>query len=507
MALFACTKNVLSEFETRSDETIYINHHKDRQYPPEQVVRKIDKQFEGKKTHKHTLNNKKYFDDVFQQFTLKNGLIVDFLVRDNSPDINIMAIINSGMDQINAKDELLSPLVLKLLKQGTQAYSKSDFQKTAALLGMPIKSWQTSQYSVISINILPQDIELALNLLVQQSAYIKPDKQAFRKIVEQQLLENKLSHSSGSHVAKLFFYQNNYPEDHIYYRHDPDNNEIKNLEKTEILDFYEKVYKPNRTRLIISGDIDVKSLQNKIVRNFSNWNNGLKKQTSEDVQQLSLSKAIINTANNKRPQFDFIERKGARQIDLLYGMVTVPRSSSDWLSLNVIAKLLGGGPSSRLFSDLREKQGLAYFISARQLSGPYQSPFFIQTSVAPDKLMQMIAGINNHFDHLCSNEVNQYELAQIKQQLSGEILFKLQTNQLLVNNKLYQLENQLSSDYLYQLAKDISQIDARQLRIAARKYLCGQHNIIAVGELNSVDKSLREKLPAYHFRTHNLPLH
>lgn len=510
LVLFACNKSTLSESTLLADKTLYLKQQSDRQYPPENVMRLIENQSDIKKTEQHYFNELKLLDTAFAQFTLKNGLIVDVLSRDNSPNINITAIVNAGKDQLSVKDELLSPLVLKLLKQGTQKYTKLDFQQTVSLLGEPIRYWQTSHYSVISVNLLPQDLELALSLLAQQLAYIDPDKNSYKKITEQQLIDNKLAHSSGSYLAKLLFSQNNYPEAHIYHQQQTNSNEIKNLTKTELLDFYKKFFRPMQTRLIISGNFDAALLQNKVFEYFSDWTAGSEDQFNpvqfSDKAHTSVSN-IPSFAKSKPLQFDFIEREGAQQIDLLYGVVTVPRHSSDWLSLNILAVLLGGGPGSRLFTDLREKQGLAYFISARQLSGRYQSPFFIQTSVAPDKLIKMINGINNHIEHLCSNEVNPYELAQIKQQLSGQILFKLQSNQQLVSNKIYQLENDLNNDYLYQLAKDIQQINAQQLFMAANKYLCGQHNFIAVGELSMVDKTIQEKLKDYHFTIHHLPLH
>jgi len=505
IAVISCTKNTTGPVTALTDQNIYLQPRSSNQYPPEKVMRSIEYSFDKKYNSQININKNNYLHQYFQQFTLKNALKVDFLARNDLPTINIMVIVNAGKDHTNAQDELVSPLVLKLLKQGTQQHSKADYQQAVSLLGEPIRYWQTSQYSVASINILPQDLDQALHLLVQQFAYSAADNNAYGKIVEQQLVENKLRHSSGSYLAKRLFYRNNYSQEHPYYAHQVKKTDIKRLTKKQILTFYQTHYKPGNTRLIISGNIDVKLLKNKVSNIFSDWQSALTVQTDADVSVSEQSKSLM--AKNKQPQFDFIERNGAQQIDLLYGVVTLARHSADWVSLHIIAALLGGGPSSRLFADLREKQGLTYFVSAHQMSGRYQSPFFIETAVAPDKLIAAINGINNHIQYLCRNDVDKQELENIKQQLSSELIFKLQTSQQLVNNKLYQFENDLSNDYLYQLANDIRQINTQQLRRAANKYLCGQHNIIAVGELNTVDKAIKEKLANYFFKTHYLPLH
>lgn len=450
-------------------------------------------------------------DKQFRQFTLKNGLISHYLPRNNLPGVSIAVIVEAGKYQFNAKDEQLSPLVLKLLKQGTKKYPKSDFQKRVSLLGKPINYWQNAQYSVLSAEILPQDLEFALDLLAQQLAYIKPDSDALRKVVEQQLLENKLTQSAGSNLAKLLFYQNNYPPGHLYYQLQANSDEIKKLSKEDLMDFYQRKYTPQRSRIIISGDIEPKHMRKLVMAYFSDWTSTLNKDSEKKSgfsrQEIPESVQLELLVKNSESHFDFIERKGAQQVDLLYGVVTVPRLSSDWLGLKIIASLIGGGPNSRLFADLREKQGLAYFISARQLAGRYSSPFFIQTSVAHKKLIAAINGINKHLNYLCHNKIDEQELRQIKQQLSGEIIFKLQTNGQMVNNKIRQLKNALENDYLVAQKRKINNITAEQLFVIANKYLCGKHNFIAVGQKNKLGKTFRQELKDYIYQEHHLPLH
>jgi len=502
--LLSCTNNP-GHKSVPEAAPIYLNSNDTLQFLPDSLN---DADIE---TGTISLSNRR-----FQQFTLKNGLIIYYLPDDNLPNINIAVIVDAGKYQFNSKDERLSPLVLKLLKQGTHKYSRAAFQKRMSLLGKPMDYRQTAQYSVISAEILPQDFELALDLIAQQLKALNPGSEALRKVLEQQLLENKLTQSSGAYLAKLLFYQNNYPPEHLYYHLQPDSDEIKKVTIDDLMDFYQKKYKPQRSRIIISGDIEPKLLKQQIEAFFSDWisppSNNVENQTLKKTGQLEpelvpSNSFFENKAADNKSHFDFIERKGSQQVDLLYGVVTVPRQSADWLSLKIIASLIGGGPSSRLFADLREKQGLAYFISARQLAGRYSSPFLIQTSVAHNKLIPAINGINNHINSLCHNKIKKHELEQIKQQLSGETVFKLQTNQQLVNNKIHQLENILADDYLLAEIKKIKMITAKQLFIAANKYLCGKHNIIAVGQTNKLEKTFRNELTDYVYQEHYLPLH
>ena len=339
-----------------------------------------------------------------------------------------------------------------------------------------------------------------------------PDDQTTIKVIEQQLLENKLSESSGSYLTKLLFYQKNYPVNHLYYSHQPNSKEIKRVTRDDLIDFYERKYRANRSTIIISGDIELSAVNQQIQHYFADWDAPPYNQKTDSQYNIAVNSLVLTQnaelkSKHKEPVLNFIERKGSQQIDLLYGVVTVPRTSSDWISLKMIATLLGGGPSSRLFNDLREKQGLAYYISAQQTAGLYSSPFLIQTSIAHDKLVPAIRGISNHLNYLCKNEITKSELIQIKQQLRRAILFKLQTNSQMVTNKIQQLENSLSDDYLDEFKNQISNISSQQLLTVANKYLCGPAYFIAAGDTSQLENNFHDKLSDYHYTEYQLPLH
>lgn len=445
----------------------------------------------------------------FQTYTLKNGLQVNYLPRNKLPAVTLAVIIDGGKYHYARIDETLAPLVLKLLAQGSRKYSRSDFQQQASLLGKPINYWQSGQFSGMTMAILPQDLELAMALLAQQLAHLKADnsaqKSAVQRVIERQLLENKLQASSGAYLARLLFYQNNYPSEHLYYHLQPDSEAIKAVTEVDLVTFYQRHYQPQRTRLIIAGDIEPLRLRTLIKKYFTDWQNVAEEEKFPSLAMASLKKTS-DMATETASRFDFIARPGAQQLDLLYGVVTVSRLSPDWLKLKILAVLLGGGPDSRLFVDLREQQGLTYFISARQLAGRYDSPFLIQTSVAHNKLIPAVRGITRHLKELCHNKIPQQALKLLKQQIQGELVLRLQTNAQQVNNKIRQYESRLPDNYLTTLATQIESITAGQLLATANQYLCGKHNFIAVGDRHKLETTTMEQLEDYHFVSHNLPL-
>jgi len=418
----------------------------------------------------------------FHQFRLKNGLQVFILPRNDIPAISISAVVDAGKNHANSVDELISPLVLKLLKQGTEKFSKSEFQFQATRLGEAMNYRLTPQFSLLSVDILPQDLAQAMMLFSQQLAYIKPHSRALEKIIQQQLLENKLAQSSGFYWAKLRFYQNNYPKNHPYFSQQPDSRKIKNISQQQLLGFYQQKYVPENSRLILVGDVDVDEAKAIIVSQFAHW------QTA-DVKTPDIDYDAVFEINNRSSRIDLINRKGAQQANILYGAVTVVGNSPDKTVLDMIATLLGGGPSSRLFADLREQKGLAYSVSAHQVEGRYRSPFFIQTSVAHEKVAQTIIGIKNHIDYLCRNQMDERELEQLKQQMTGEYLFQFQSNKQWRNEKIKQLEMDLDEEYIAQRIRQIQATSGQQILAVMNRHLCNQHQFIVVGEKNKLTEN------------------
>lgn len=425
-------------------------------------------------------------DRQFKRYQLQNGLEVFILPLKNSPMVSLAAVMEAGRYQANNSDELLSAVLLKLLKYGTEQLSLEQFQLQASMLGMPMRYEQTSRYSVISINILPQDLEQALFLFSQQMAYLKPEKNMLEKVIEQQLIKDKLSQSSGMVLAKERFYQNNYPAHHPYHTVLWSSSKVKNIKLDSLMSYYKQYFRPESSKLFIAGDIKPEQTEQYIQRFFSEWSSGAR-------QIINKEPILTKVKKNDVIRLDIIHRAGAQQVNILYGQLTIAGNSMDRIALKVIATLLGGGPSSRLFVDLRENKGLTYAISAWQVSDQFQSPFFIQTSVSHDKVGVTIKRITEHLNYLCRQKVSNEELDPIKEQLSGELLLGMQSSHQLIKNKIRQLEVDLNEQSVDERMQQIKDITPDNVFKATKKYLCNQHQFVIVGEKSKLIQSLRNE--------------
>ena len=419
----------------------------------------------------------------FQYFVINNGIRVYFYPVHDLPLSTLSVLVEGGKFQMDPQNELLSAMLLKLLKHGTEKYSRQQFQQQVSLLGAPLAYRQTPRYSIISSTFFTQDMEKVFDLLAQQLAFLKPHKNALELIKQQQIIEDKLTRSSGSFLARQRFYQKNYPKNHPYHAVSRQSSAIRTITQRQLMDYYLQHYRPENITLVIVGDVNSKELSKTLERSFSHWQPLVK---SADIK----GAVSLKTDTNAVSTVEIIHRPGSSQANILYGQVTVPGRSEDAVVLALIARLLGGGPDSRLFVDLREQKGLTYAVSARQLMSEFAAPFLIQTSVAHDKVAITIEMIAQHINYLCQKRVSKKQLDPIKQQMTGELLLGRQSGKQRLIAKVNELESEQKEMSLSERLAQIHQVTPERMYTVTRKYLCKPHQFIVVGNEQRLKQTL-----------------
>src|SRR5262249_48962698 len=124
---------------------------------------------------------------------------------------------------------------------------------------------------------------------------------------------------------------------------------IKKLTSKDLIDFHSTYYRPNNAILAIVGDVTMKDILPKIEKVFGDWQKG-------DVPAATIPPAP--------PQADariyLIDRPGSVQTVLQLGALGIERTSPDYFSVLLADRVLGGGPTGRLFLNLREDKGYTY---------------------------------------------------------------------------------------------------------------------------------------------------
>jgi len=261
---------------------------------------------------------------------------------------------------------------------------------------------------------------------------------------------------------------------------------ILKIDRKKILDYAGSQYSSDKMIISLAGGLKpgAVKLLNKYFNNFS------KKDYKEKLK--------TNDGQN-RPKLNLFYKK-TDQAHLSLGVRTYAYGEPDEITAKIISIILGGTMSSRLFTELRERRGLAYYV--RTHNEPYTDSGYLttQAGVPIEKLPQAIKIILAEYKKLTEKLISSEELNRVKQCLVGRTTLNLESSDSLANwyarqAILFKEQKKSSAEILtpekyYARIKKISALDVR--RVAKEIFANQKLNLAAIGPYK--DKGEFEKM-------------
>lgn len=251
---------------------------------------------------------------------------------------------------------------------------------------------------------------------------------------------------------------------------------IKNFKRQDFLNYFSSQYGANSLSIILSGKIkeeDVKFLEKNILFFKDNkWQDKIKVKEKQNKPEIKA------------------EFKKTDQVALALGVRTVAIDHADELKLKILALIIGGSMSSRLFIKLRERSGLAYFVKTVAEFYSDTGYFITQAGVPIDKTKAAIQIILNEYQRVITEKITELELKKAKDLLVGKMFLRLENSDEIAS--WYARQVILRKKILTPVAviKKINKITALDLQKAAAKYFVNSNlNLALIGQVKARDYS------------------
>jgi zinc protease len=205
------------------------------------------------------------------------------------------------------------------------------------------------------------------------------------------------------------------------------------------------------------GDIDAGELARQLDRTFGDLPAGAALASLPDWSP----PARARTVRIERP---------VPQSSMLIALPGLLREDPDWHAALVMAHVLGGGQQSRLFSEVREKRGLAYSISAGLREQRKAGLLVVSTGSANERVVQSLEVIRAELARLRDGVTDQ-ELADARTYLSGSLALSLDSSSAIANLVHQMQADRLPRDYLDRRAALIGAVTAEDVHRVARRLL------------------------------------
>jgi len=242
------------------------------------------------------------------------------------------------------------------------------------------------------------------------------------------------------------------------------------------MEYYKAFYRPGNSILGVTGDVTPRMIVAKVEKTFSRWETGTAVEPN-----LTLKGPIVGT------KIILVNRPNSVQTYVMLANRAIGRLDPDYIACQVLNRILGDGPASRLFRNIREQKGYTYGISSGFAAFKYLNYFSAGgsfrtevTSLAIDDLFREFRDIHDHI-------VPEDELENAKHAVAASFALSIE-NQFGVLRQILSLrEYGLSPDYWDTYPSRVMALTGADIQRVAQKYIpIDNVQLVAVGDASNI---------------------
>ncbi|MEH2012037.1 M16 family metallopeptidase [Nostoc sp.] len=344
-----------------------------------------------------------------EEFTLNNGLRVLLLSDRNLPTINLSGQIDAGTEFDGNQKAGLANLTATNLMNGTQTKNALTLAKTLEDRGADLNFGASREGVSVSGEGLSANLPILIQTLadVLENATFPADQLELSR--QRALISLKVQLDDPRGLGRQVFQQAIYPENHPFHSF-PTVESLKSVTRDDLLGFYQTHYRPDTTTIALVGDFDPVKVKALLNQAFGKW-------------QATGKLPVLKIASVSLPQTLTRLNKlipGKTEAVTYIGYNGIARKDPRYYAALVLNQVLGGDTlSSRLGTEVRDRQGLTYGIYSGFAAGINPGPFLIQMQTAPGDTQKAIASTLALLKQLREQGVTEAEFNAAKRSITN----------------------------------------------------------------------------------------
>jgi len=401
-----------------------------------------------------------------EMITLKNGLKIGVDEMRDVETVSIGVFVHTGSrnesKEINGISHFLEHLAFKGTKKRTAKQIAEEFES----IGGYINAYTSREKTVYYVKILKEYSEFAVEFLsdIIQNSVFKEEE--IKKECDVILQELAMVNDTPDDIIFDYFQDVAFPNQALGAPIIGNKKNILKFQKKDFLSYIKNQYNYGNMAIVASGNITL---------------NELKKLTEKYFNNLSPNK-IEKVQKAKYFGGDFYKQKKLEQIHCVLGYEGVSYLDDDYYKAQILALILGGGMSSRLFQEIRENLGLAYSIYAFNSNYEDAGTFAIYGASDISKANKMMDAINLEVEK-ATKKITDKELQKVKTQFKASLKMAKEStskrmqkigSEILIFNKIF------SDQEIIEKFEDISIKDIKNI---AQKIFASKQTKVVMGEL------------------------
>ena len=392
------------------------------------------------------------------QKVVSPGGIEAWLVRDEKNPIISMQFSFDGGVELDPADKLgLARMVSTLLDEGAGDLKSEAFQEKLENNSISLSFSAGRDGFMGGVTTLKANAKLAFELLQLSLNRPRFDAEAIERMRNAMLVTLKRSQADPGYAAQRAFAQTVFKGHPYANPTEGTPATVAKIQRDDLVGFVKRRFAKDTLKIGVSGDIQPDELGRVLDQVFG----GLPAKADPVVVPDFTSQGAGEMVEVKRP---------VPQTTVLIGQPGIKRQDPDWYAALVLNYVLGGGGfSSRLMDEVREKRGLTYGVSSGLQPFEHSALVTVRASTVNDVAGQAIDLIRQIWGEVQQKGITQKELDDAKTYLTGSYALSFTNNNAIASIVLQVQRDKLGIDYLNQrnaLIEKVSLADAN--RVAKR---------------------------------------
>lgn len=351
-----------------------------------------------------------------EMLTLENGLKLILKENHAAPLVAMAIQVDAGGLREDTEQAGLANLTATTLLKGTSDKNAEQIAVAFESMGTRVSCAAQKSYATIKMQCLSEKFMPSLQLVLEILAGADFPESEFRK--EQDMVQQKIKQQMDDlfpftyypTLAKIF------PDSPIAYSALGLPDAVKNLRRSDASQFFKKHYIAQGMVISIVGDFFVAEMREKLVKMFGKLPEGKTAELKEPPVQ-EIEKPIEVTGQKNR-----------EQSQILVATRTFPRSDPRTPAMDVLKNILSGSMSSRLFTNLRDKDSLAYSVYGANVGLRNAGYFFATLSTAAAKTDTARTRLIEELEKIRKEGFSDEELEDAKKYILGQYALGLVDN-------------------------------------------------------------------------------
>lgn len=412
-----------------------------------------------------------------KQMRLKNGLPVFSVKLPNLKTVTILIMYKTGSKYEDSKTAGLSHFLEHIFFKGTQKRPNTLALSTELdSIGAEFNAFTGKEYTGYYVKAPQNKIGIAIDVLSDMLINSKFDSEEIERekgviIEEMNMYEDNPMMSIEDVFENCLYGDTPAGRDTIGTK-----KSVLSFKREDFIKYFQTQYGVKSAGLFLAGNFSEREIKKTLEEKFGKISKNNYKDKVKVVEKQT------------KPSYK-IKTKKTDQMTLSLGFRTVPANHKDEIVLKLLSIILGGSMSSRLFIELRERRGLAYYVRASTEFYTDSGYITVQAGVPKEKLFEAIKIILNEYQKIKKELVSGKELKRAKDLLSGKLVVSMEGSDDYSSwyGRQFPLRsNFLSPEEALKKFKKVSLLDIR--RVAQNLFLDKNLNLAVIGDIKDVKK-------------------